>query len=162
MFYKGFNSKLQGYGDYQFEIGKTHSSITKDNFVWFHYAEYLSATLVHFEADIRICLVTPLGETRYFKGGLDGVGKGYYTTNKILIDRELTRREIFEIFGNEEFSFYLLLKLNPPFEVLVKYKMKIFKYSDSVLQMKHLTKEQKLFLLPKVCHKYIDLYPAAF
>lgn len=156
MYYKGFDGKLCGRGEYPFEVGRTYSTDTQDTWSWYHYSKYASATIIYFDANIRICEVEPLGKQVFFHDKLDGFGKGYYTTNKIRIIRELPKEEIYEVLISEKCSLFLLLKLNPPFAALLQYKAKIRgSYCYSILGMRHLTEEQKRLLLPKVWHKHI-------
>lgn len=156
MFYKGFDGELCGRDKYSFEVGRTYSTDTQDTWSWYHYTKHVSATLIYFDANIRICEVEPLGKQVFFKSNLDGFGKGYYTTNEIRIVREMTREEIYEIIIGEKCSLFLFLKLSPPFNVLLQYKAKIRgSYCHSILGMRHLTEEQKKVLLPKVWHKHI-------
>lgn len=159
MYYKGFDANLRGYGNYSFEVGKTYSTDNDDPWLWYHYARYASATIIHVKKDIRICEIEPLGETRKYSSQLDGFGKGYYTTNKIRIIRELSRDEVFQTLLTEECPFSLIKKLNPPFEVLIQYKKQIRgTRCNCILAMNHLTNEQKMKLLPKVWHRYIHYY----
>jgi hypothetical protein len=159
MYYKGFDANLCGYHDYPFEVGRTYSTDIDDTWSWYHYTRYISATINYFEGDMRICEVEPLGETRRFRDALDGFGKGYFTTNKLRIVRELSRDEVFDILLAEKCPLFLIKKLNPPFEVLMQYKNQI--RGDRchwILSMAHLTDEQKRDLLPKVWHRYIRYF----
>lgn len=156
MYYKGFNGNLCGFDDYRFEIGRTYTTDIDDNWSWFHYTKYASATINYFQEDMRICEVEPLGEIKTFRDALDGYGKGYFTTNKLRIIRELSRDEIFETLLLERCSLFLIQKLNPPFDVLMYYKSEIRgNKCHSILQADHLTDEEKRTLLPKAWHKYI-------
>lgn len=159
MYYKGFNANLCGWEDYQFEVGQTYTMDIDDTWSWYHYTKYVSATLNYFDKGIRVCEVEPLGETRRFHAAADGFGKGYFTTNKIRILRELTRAEIFDALMAERCSLFLVLKLEPPFEVLQEYKSSIRgNYCHSILGSDYLTDDEKRALLPKSWHRYIEIY----
>ena len=159
MFYKGFDANLCGYGGYPFEVGRTYAMDIDDTWSWYHYTKYASATINYFDARMRICEVEPLGDTKRFHEALDGYGKGYFTTNKLRIVRELSRAEIFDTLRMEKCSLFLLLRLNPPFEVLMGYKTAIRgDYCRSVLQMDYLTDDEKKELLPRIWHRYIEIY----
>ena len=159
MYYKGFDGNLCGYGDYPFEIGRTYATDTDDTWSWYHYTKYASATINYFENGMRICEVEPLGEIKVFRDALDGYGKGYFTTNKIRILRELPREEIFDTLISERCPLFLIQKLNPPFEVLMQYKTHIRgERCRIILQMNYLTDEQKMMLLPKAWHRYIRFF----
>lgn len=159
MYYKGFDSNLCGYGGYQFAVGHTYAMYIDDTWSWYHYTRYASATINYFEEEMRICEVEPLGDIKRFHDALDGYGKGYFTTNKLRVLRELSREEIFETLLAEKCSLFLILKLNPPFEVLMEYKTAIRgNYCRSVLQLGYLTDDEKRALLPKVWHRYIKIY----
>jgi len=158
-FYKGFNGDMKGRNDYQFEVGGTYSTDTNDNWVWFHYAAYASATLNYFQADIRICIVEPLGDTRFFSSAMDGYNKGYYTTNKLAIIRELTREEIFQLLDAEKCPFYMVLRLNPPYSYLVQHKSQIRgERCHSIIRRSDLTYDERKSLLPKSWVRYLDAY----
>jgi len=159
MYYKGFDANLCGWEDYQFEVGRTYTTDIDDNWSWYHYTQYASATLNYFDSGVRICEVEPLGEIKRFRYAADGYGKGYFTTNKIRILRELTRAEIFDTLIDEKCSLFLMLKLKPPFEVLQKYKSAIRgNYCYPVLEFDYLTDDEKRELLPKSRHRYIEIY----
>lgn len=156
VYYKGFDADLCGFDKFPFRIGGIYTDDTDFNWSWFHYTKYASATIIYFAKGMRICEVEPLGETMQFRDSLDGIGKGYFTTNKIRIVRELAREEIFETLLAEKCPFLLLCKLDPPFEVLLNYKSGIRgNRCHSILQMDYLSDEQKRTLLPKRWHKHI-------
>ena len=159
MYYKGFDSDLCGYDKFQFRVGRIYINDINDNWSWFHYTDLASATIIYFDKGMRICEVEPLGEVKRFRDPLDGVGKGYFTTSKIHIVRELSREEIFETLIAEKCPFFLITKLDPPYEVLMNYKSEIRgEKCRSILHLGYLSDEQKRILLPKSWHKYIAGY----
>lgn len=156
MYFKGFDADLCGRNDYQFEVGSTYETDDWDTWSWFHYTKYVSATIIYFDSRMRVCEVEPLGDTKYFRDALDGYRKGYFTTNKLRIVRELSRDEIFDRLMQEKCSMFLMLKLEPPFEVLLDNKPRIRgNYCHSVLHREDLTNHEKRQLLPLSWHKYI-------
>lgn len=160
-YYKGFNSDLRGRNDFAFQVGNTYSTDTDDTWSWFHYAAYASATLNYFGPDIRICIVEPLGDTRFFRGSLDGYNKGYYTTNRLRVIRELSRPEIFQILDDERCPFHMILKLLPPYPFLCDHKRQIRgDLCSSIIRRSDLSYEERKSLLPKSRIKYLDSYCA--
>jgi len=157
LFYKGFNKNLQGYNNYQFSVGETYSTDNNDTWLWFHYTKYVSSTIIYFDKDIRICEVEPVGKTSFFKDSTDGYKKGYYTTNKLKITRELSKSEIFDSLYKEKCRYYLVQKLNPPINILIRYKSKIrgSSYCSKIIQRADLRSEEKKLVIPKCWHKYI-------
>ena len=158
MYFKGFDANLCGYNNYPFEVSAVYETEDWDTWSWFHYTKYVSATLNYFESDMRVCEVEPLGKTKFFRDALDGYRKGYYTTNRLHIVRELSREEIFDRLMQEKCPVYLLLKLNPPYEVLLQIKSHIRgSYCHKVLHRKDLSDDEKRQLLPACWHKYISI-----
>lgn len=158
-YYKGFNGDLRGRNDYAFRVGDTYSTETDDTWRWFHYAAYASATLNYFGQDLRICIVEPLGKTCFFRSSLDGYNKGYYTTSKLKIIRELSRLEIFQILDAEKCPFQMILKLQPPYSYLCDHKSQIRGDRCScVIKRSDLSYEERRSLLPKSQIKYLDSY----
>ncbi len=156
-YYKGFNNQMQGRNEFQFCTGMVYEKTDDDSWTWFHYTDKVSSTLRYFDENIRICEVLPLGEVYAFKDYFMGNNSSYYTTNKIEILRELSRKEIYDTLEHEKFSFYLLIsKLKPEFEILYKYKNKIRgDYCREIIIRDDLDVSQKKILLPKNWHKFI-------
>lgn len=158
-YYKGFNGDLRGRNDYTFQVGNVYSTEIDDTWSWFHYAAYASATLNYFDSDIRICIVEPVGEKCFFRSSLDGYNKGYYTTNKIRIVRELSRSEIFQILVAEKCPFRMILKLRPPYPFLFNHKNQIRgSCCRNIIERNDLSYEERKSLLPKVQVRYLDAY----
>lgn len=150
---------MKGRNEFQFEVGGTYSTDTTDTWLWFHYAAYVSATLNYFGSDVRICVVEPLGDTHFFSTAMDGYNKGYYTTNKLTVVRELTRDEIFQLLDAERCPFYMVLKLNPPYSYLFQHKNKIRgERCHSIIRRSDLTYEERKSLLPKSQVRFLDAY----
>lgn len=160
MYFKGFDEKLCGHGNFQFEVGKEYDTQTENTWNWFHYTAYIAATLIYFEASIRVCEVEPRGDISCFKDPLDGYGKGYFTTNRIYIKRELSREEMFDILIEEQCPFSLLLNLEPPLKILMQYKSSIKGSANclEIIQRDDLTVAERKELLPKKWHKMLDRY----
>lgn len=158
-FYKGFNGELKGRNDFQFQVGETYSTDTDDTWVWFHYAAYVSATLNYFGPDVRVCVVEPLGDTRFFNCSLDGYNKGYYTTNRFRVIRELSRQEIFQTLDFEKCPFYMILKLQPPYSYLLEHKNQIRgSRCMDIIHRDDLSYDERKSLLPKSQVRYLDVY----
>lgn len=156
LYYKSFDENLCGYGGYQFEIGRTYETETKDTWNWYHFAAYASATLIYYKENLRICEVEPLGKKKFFHDHVDGFCKGYYTTNEIRIVRELSRDDLFDVLIAEKCPLHLMLPLKPPYEILLQFKKQLRgTRCYDILRMDYLTPVQKQNLLPKVWHKYI-------
>lgn len=153
---KAFNTDMTGYGGYAFEVGKTYETETDDTWRWFHYADRLSTALSFYNTpNVRFCVVEPLGDHLNFRCALNG---RYHTTNKIRIVREIEREEMFRMLLDEDCPFWLIKRLNPPYEVFLRYNKHI--RGDNcyeVLKRQDLTADQKKSLLPKSRHKYIDV-----
>ena len=162
IFYKSMNENLQGRNGFQYKVGETfepNEENKDDCWNWLYFSDYLSSTIIHSGSNIRICEVNPLGEVYREKARLNGYNKGYnYSTNKLYIKRELSKEEIFDICEKEGCPGYMLLRLNPPFEILNRIKrMKkggnLFK--EYVIRNADLTTEQKKELLPKIWHSFV-------
>jgi len=165
IYYKSFNDLLQGRNNYQFEINKIYQIDHSDTWEWFHFAEYISSTLIHNgkNNEYRICVVEPLGKINKFPARYDGYNKGnYFTTNRIKICRELSKEEIFEILIEEKCSFHMLLEYTiPSFEYLFNNKKKIRgdHYCRIIANRKDFTNEEKYKLLPKSQYKRLVYIP---
>lgn len=157
MYIKAFTNKLQGYGGYQFEVGKTYTTDTSDNWRWFHYANTLTETLKHYkEAGTRFCEVVPIGRQKHFKSSQFN----YWSTDSIYIQRELPAEEIYKIILNESPKYYLIRHLNLPYEVVkcILPKRLPLEAKYDIIRRKDLSYEQKKMLLPKSYCKYIGAY----
>ena len=159
-YYKSFNEELQGKNSYQFEINCIHHVDHTDTWTWFHFAQYVSSTLIYQREakKIRICMVEPLGNIKKFPARDDGYNRGYYfTTNKIKIYQELTNDEIITKLIAEKCDFrYLLEYTNPSFGYLLSEKKKIRgHYICSLISKREdLSLDEKYELLPRSQHKY--------
>ncbi len=160
-YYKAFDSEFMGYGGYQFEIGKTYQTDNIDNWEWFHYAEHISSTLINFSnsKNIRVCIVTPLGEICKFKARNDGYEKGYYfTTNKIKILKELSYEQILSLLEEEKCSFEMIVQyMKPSADYLIKNKAKIKKSCIAhIIKRDDLSLDEKIEILPHSVHKHLE------
>lgn len=160
MFVKAFNADMTGYGGYPFAIGKEYESKTSDSWNWFHYTDKLTTALNFYaKPDVRFCEVEPLGEIRRFTDTMHG---RYYTTNKLCIVREISRKEAFAMLSEEQCPIWRLECLEPPYEVLICYRAQLRgSLCYKVLMHCDLTAEQKESLLPKKYHRYISIFDSA-
>lgn len=154
MYYKSFDDRLCGRGGFQYEVGKTFTADTDDDWHWLHYSQYLSSTLIHSSdsTKIRICEVEPKGKTVRFKCSLDGYNKGYYYgTTEIHIVRELSEVEILSTVEAEKCPFRMIVEyLKPPFEWLLERKSKIKgSLIEKVLNRQDFSDGQVAALLPE-------------
>lgn len=161
-YYKSFNDKLQGWNNFQFELNGNYQIDHSDNWEWFHFAQYISSTLIHHgkNKNYRICTVEPLGKIKKFRARYDGYNKGfYYTTNKIKIINELTYDEIFDVLIYEKCNFQMIFKYTtPPYSYLLENKKKIRgeHFCSIIAKRTDLTLEEKYELLPKSRYKFIN------
>ena len=95
--------------------------------------------------DTRFLEVKPIGFKYHFATG----DINYWTTNKLEIVREIDRAEVYERLLNEGSSFYDLLPLEPPFEVLKRAAPKRLRgwAKENICMRSDLTPEQKKSLL---------------
>lgn len=153
MYFKACTKDLTGYGGFQFEIGKVYGIKHSDNWHWFHYTKKLKYTLPYYHApDTRFLEVKPIGAKYHFATS----GINYWTTNKLKIVREIDRAEVYERLLAESCSFYDLLQLEPPYEVLKRAAPKRLRdWAKAIICMRSdLTPEQKKCLLSvKHLHK---------
>lgn len=160
VFYKSFNRNLEGYNNYQFEVGEVYELNSEDDWTWFHYAEYVSATLIYYckDKNFRVCEVEPLGNVKFFKSKIPN--ECYYTTNKIKIGRELSKEEIFSIAVEEGCKFSTILNVfNPSKEYLLLNKSKIRgELCRNIILRDDLSLEDKKELLPMTQQKLLQYY----
>ena len=156
MFIKAFKAGLTGYSGFQYDIGKTYETDTDDSWRWFHYAASATQALRQYNApDTRFCEVKPLAAFKRFKA----LDTDYYTTAKLSIVREVGRDEVLQMLMAERCPFYLLTRLDPPFDVLEACVPMRKNFSDcaDILRKTYLTIEQRKSLLPKTYHKYLEV-----
>ncbi len=155
MFIKAFTADLTGYGGYQFEIGKTYETDTDDDWRWFHYTASAAQALRQYNSpDTRFCEVEPIASSKRFRA----LDTDYYTTAKLRIVREISCDDMLQLLMAERCPFYLLKRLDPPFDVLAACvpTRKSFSACADILHKSYLTIEQRKFLLPKKYHKYLE------
>lgn len=157
VFFKSFDKNLQGRNGFQYEIGKTFVPGTDDQWHWLHFSAYVAGTLIHNDADMRICEVKPLGQVNFYHCTLDGYNRGEYNTDQLMIVRELSRDEIFDRLIREKCRPSLFLKLKPPFEVLIQVKDRLTKGDKlTIIALPYLTVQQKKRLLPVSYYRRIE------
>jgi len=158
VFYKSFNKNLQGHNNFQFNVGEVYEINSDDDWMWFHYAKLISATLIYYCEDksFRVCEVEPLGNVKFFKSKFPN--ECYYTTNKIKIGRELTKEEIFTIAVEERCKFSTILNVfNPSKEFLLLNKKKIRgELCRNIILRTDLSLEDKKKLLPKAQQRFLQ------
>ena len=114
--YKAFYEGLKNKNGFQFEEGKTYSVEGKikygENGNGFHFCERIEDTLRYFcdEENIEFAEVTSLGENIEYQDHYNGFFN-MYCTNKLRIDRVLSKEEIIQMFlGMESHNNQRLLR----------------------------------------------------
>jgi len=156
MFIKAFNADLTGYGGFQFEVGQTYETDTDDNWRWFHYTASAAQALRQYNSpDTRFCEVESMAPSKRFRAH----NTDYYTTAKLRIVREISRDDVLQMLMAERCPFYLLTRLDPPYDVLASCvpARKSFTACADILNKSYLTIEQRKSLLPKKYHKYLEV-----
>lgn len=156
MFIKAFTADLTGYGGYQFEIGKTYETDTDDDWRWFHYTASAAQALRQYNSpDTRFCEVESMAPSKRFRAHYTD----YYTTAKLRIVREISRDDVLQMLMAERCPFYLLTRLDPPYDVLASCvpARKSFTACADILNKSYLTIKQQKSLLPKKYHKYLEV-----
>ena len=156
MFIKAFNADLTGYGGFQFEVGQTYETDTDDNWRWFHYTASAAQALRQYNSpDTRFCEVESMAPSKRFRAHYTD----YYTTAKLRIVQEINRDDMLQMLMAEQCPFYLLTRLDPPFDVLAACvrTRKSFSACADILNKSYLTIEQRKSLLPKKYHKYLEV-----
>lgn len=146
IYYKGLDENLCGLNGYQYEAGKEYSADTYDKFHWLHFAEKVSDA---FPYGSRIVEVEPLTKAnRYSAADMNA--------ERVRILRELSGDEIIDRLFEENYPLYLMDKIRPTYEQLLRHKDRIKRRDHrSILHWDWLTADQKRELLPKSWERYI-------
>lgn len=161
IFYKAVDENLCGRNGFQYKVGGIYTPVKEnldDDWLWLYFSDKISTTTQYGGAHPRIFEVNPLGKVKTWniKGNVvmpRGTDIGYhYCTNKLEIIRELPKEEVFEILSEENCPPWYALMLNPPFEMLKKWKNMRkgrTEFQLHVLKREDLTIEEKEQLLSK-------------
>lgn len=146
IYYKGLDENLCGLNGYQYEVGKEYSADTDDKFHWLHFAEKVSDA---FPYGPRIVEVEPLTKVKRYSAA-------DMSAERIRILRELSADEIIDRLFEENYPLYLMDKISPTYEQLLRHKDRIKRRDHrSILHWAWLTADQKRLLLPKSWERYI-------
>jgi len=148
-YYKGLDENFCGMNDYQYEVGKAFTADTDNTWHWLYFAGRATDALRY---GPRIAEVEPLTEANQFGSKAD------MNARSIRIVRELSRDEIIDTLVEEKCPFFLMGKVEPSYEQLMRHKNHIqrFDYKFIVL-WEWLTADEKKKLLPKTWDSTIKM-----
>lgn len=150
-YYKGLDENCCGCNDFQYEIGKEFTAETTDSWHLLHFAEKVSTAIKFGTRIVEVEPITPINRFEPFDD---------MNAKSIRILRELSKEEIAEKLFEEKCPVYKMVKIEPPYEVLLRHKdaIKRCDHRTICLCFDWLTEEQKQTLLPKSWKRSIHLH----